>query len=99
MSLNPTENWGKVIFSQACVIPSAQGGGVRIWGGVCIQGSVGQIPPTDTVGYGQLVEFFFKCTGMAIMPVLTPEALLCANKNLVNSVTPSWNRTQASHNL
>ena len=39
------EVWGKVIFSQACVIPSDHGGGGR----VCIWEGVGQTPPR--IGY------------------------------------------------
>ena len=37
---------------------------------------------------------------MAIMPILAAEALLHENKKkTVKNVTPSGNRTQASHNL
>ena len=46
LALSPPANevWGKVIFSQACVIPSVQVGGGRVWkrgvrgGGACVAG-------------------------------------------------------------
>ena len=65
------EVWGKVIFSQSCVIPSVHGvggGGLHPSRGsasrglclptgvrVCIQGMLGRPPSRDTTGYGQQV--------------------------------------------